>query len=188
LKLPLLKTLNLFISGVVLVSGCATTASNRLGHTSDRGKRGFVRVVHDDGGTPILKIVCKYIGKKPVKGFQAGTSGNTADSNLYNLSFKNLTDKRIEFISRKVYQSFPGETKNAGNSPAKKSSILIESSDYRKVYDPRFDHLEYREERTLINWPVQTSNLHPDAITSMIFRIRYMEREYRFNILLAYGI
>ena len=97
-----------------------------------------------------------------------------------------ITDKRIEFISSKVYQSFPGEIARERNLPAKQSSILIEHKDYRKVHDPKFDPLEYRGERTLINWPIQTNNLSPYNITNIIFRIKYMEQEYRFNILMVY--
>ena len=185
LKDQFIKLVLLIIFGLVSIFGC-TTKSGLSDKNTSIGKRNYERIVYGNKGNPILKIVCEYFGKKPVKGFETGIRWETIDTDFYNLSFINLTDKRIEFISSKFYQSFSREVANERNLPVKQSSILIENKDYRKEHDPKFDPLEYREERTLINWPIHTNNRYPFALTNIIFKIKQMEQKYRFNILIVY--
>lgn len=177
----------LLISIFSLVSAFGCTTRSGLSDKNTRiGKRNYESIVYGNKGNPILKIVCKYVGKKPVKGFKTDIRWEIIDTDFYNLSFINLTDKKIEFISSKFYQSFPKKMAIEKNLPAKRSAILIDHKDYRKEHDPKFDPLEYREERTLINWLIHTNNRYPYSLTNLIFQIKYMEQKYRFNIFIPY--
>jgi hypothetical protein len=174
------------ILGLVSIFGC-TTKSGLSDNNTIIGNRNYERIVYGNKGNPILKIVCEYSGKKPVKGFEADIHWKTIDTDFYKLSFINLTDKRIEFISSKFYQSFfSREVAEARKLKAKKSSVLIENEYDRKENDQKFDPLEYREERTFINWPIHTNNRYPFALTNIIFTIKHMEQKYRFNIFIMY--
>jgi hypothetical protein len=185
LKDHFIAVLFIIIFGLVLPSGC-TTKSELSEKITSIGARNYETLVYGIKGNPILKIVCKYVGKKPVRGFKTDIRWETIDTDFYNLSFINLTDKRIEFISSKFYQSFPGKIAGKKNLIAQQSIILTENKDYRKEYDSKFDPLECREERTLINWPIHTNNRYPYSSTNLIFQIRHMEEKYKFNIFIAY--
>ncbi|MEJ2104925.1 MAG: hypothetical protein P8X47_10155 [Ignavibacteriaceae bacterium] len=173
------------IFGLILAFGC-TTRFELSDKNTNTERRNYERIVYGNKGNPILKIVCKYVGKKPVKGFKTDIRWKIIDTDFYNLSFINLTDKKIEFISSEFYQSLPKEIALERNLLAKRSVILIEHKDYRKEHDPKFDPLEYREERTLINWPVHTNNRYPYSLTNIIFQIKHMQQTYRFNIFIVY--
>jgi hypothetical protein len=149
---------------MVFVFGCTTRSASPDTNTS-AGKRDYERIVYGENGSPILKIVCKYVGKKPVAGFKTDIDWETINTDFYKLYFINLTNESIEFISSKSYQSLPGKIAEQRNtlSRSKQSPVLIEHKDYRKEYDPNFDPLVYREQRTLINWPIHTYNKHPYA-------------------------
>lgn len=175
----------IMIFGLVFAFGCTAKSGLSDKHTSS-GKRNYETIVYGNKGNPILKIICKYVGKKPVKGFKTDIRWEIIDTDFYNLSFINLTDKRIEFISSKFYQSFCRETAEKRNLLAKRPFVLIEHKDYRKEHDPKFDPLECREERTLINWPIHTNNRYPYSLANIIFQIKHMEQKYRFNIFIAY--
>jgi len=181
-----IKILLISIFSLALLFGCSATKSGLSENHTRVGKRNYERIVYDNEGNSILKIVCNYIGKKPMEGYTTDVHWETIDTDFYNLSFINLTGKRIKFISTKVYQSHPIEIAERSNLPGKQSSIFIEHKDYRKEHHPKFDPLEYREERTLINWPIQINNRYLYSITNIIFQIKYMEQEYRFNIFMVY--
>ena len=185
LKDHFIGVLLIIIFGLVLVFGC-TTKSGLSDMNIKIGKRNYETMVHGSKGNPILKIICNYSGKKPLKGFKIDIPWETIDTDFYNLSLINLTDKRIEFVSSKFYQSFAGEITEDKNLLAKQSFILVEYKDYRQKHDPKFDPLEYREERILINWPMHTNNRYPYSLANIIFQIKHMEQEYRFNIFIPY--
>jgi hypothetical protein len=180
-----IKVMFLAIFFLVFVFGCTTKSGSPDKNTSTE-KRDYERIVYGENGSPILKIVCKYVGKKPVANFKTDIDWETINTDFYNLSFINLTNKRIEFISSKSYQSLPEKIVEERNVLSKKSPVLIEHKDYRKEYDPNFDPLVYREQRTLINWPIHTYNKYAYALTNIIFQIKCMEQKYRFNIFIVY--
>ncbi len=186
LKNQSIQALLIIIFYLVLFLGCSATKTGLSANQASGGKKNYERIVYNNKGKPILKIECKYIGKKPVEGFKTYVQWEIIDTDFYNLSFINLSHKRIKFLSSKVYQSFPLEIPEEGILPARQSSIFIEHKDYRKVHDPKFDPLEYKAERTHINWPIHTNNLYAYMITNIIFQIKYMEQDYRFNIFMVY--
>ena len=102
------EVLFIIIFGLVLVFGC-TTKSGLFEKNTSIGKRNYETIVYGNKGNPILKIICKYSGKKPLKGFKIDSQWEIIDTDFYKLSLINLTDRRIEFVSSKFYQSFARE-------------------------------------------------------------------------------
>jgi hypothetical protein len=169
------------IAGLLL--GCNTATSEKIAKPDRQGDRYFQRTVSDYQGRPILKITGEYTGKQPYAGYETTVPWKTIDTDFYNIEFKNLTRNKIAFISKKVYQRNTQALSDQQSDPA---SALIEFADFMREPHSDFGPLEPHEERKLINWAIHNNNQLPDGVANIVFRIRHLEHEYTFNILLAY--
>jgi len=69
-------------------------------------QRNYTKIVKNDKGDEILKLEIKYIGKEPVFPYLSKHRWQGIDTDFYNLTYANLSDKPIEFIKRKGRSKF----------------------------------------------------------------------------------
>ena len=75
-------------------------------------ERNYTKIVKNNRETPILKIRCTYIGKKPTGEFPYNYDWTKRNTDFYDIVFENLTNKPIEFIKYETYTKYPDLSRN----------------------------------------------------------------------------
>ena len=167
-----------------LFFGCSATQPANTAARKQYADSFVQRTVTDHQGRPLLRITCEYIGRQPYEGYPTHASWKTGEIDFYNIRFENLTRHKITFISKKVYQKVARHDRD-GSADAE--PILTEFADFSKQPDSDFDRLEPLEERKLINRAFKACDNSSHALASILLQIRYLDREYAFNLRLQNG-
>jgi hypothetical protein len=152
--------------------------------------RSYTRIFKDEYGTPFFEYKLEYIGKQPIGAFTKPYDWRNRNTDFYNSTRKNLTDKPIRFIRLKMYSKSASPMRHVRELPSGKHVVEYEPVgsyiDFAQKPLPKgniFSPYEERKEKnSYYSYRSSASkNIHADNVKYYEYTVEYNSKEYMFT-------